>query len=117
VFVSSHQLAEVQQIADRVAILSNGRAVAAGSVADVLAQGRPRGLLVRLPDLRAGLDALRAAKIEATLDGDALRVALPPEDAARVTQTLARKKLYLTELRPQEISLETVFLELTEPPR
>ncbi|HJP65259.1 MAG TPA: ABC transporter ATP-binding protein [Actinomycetota bacterium] len=117
VFVSSHQLAEVQQIADRVAILSRGRAVAAGPVGEVLARGRPRGLLVRLADLRAGLDALTAAKIEATLDGDALLVALHPDDAARVTQTLARKKLYVSELRPQEISLETVFLELTEPLR
>jgi ABC-2 type transport system ATP-binding protein len=117
VFVSSHQLAEVQQIADRVAILSKGRTVATGSVREVLAQGRPRGLLVRLEDLQAGLEALTKAKIEATLDGDALLVSVPPEEAARVTQTLARKKLYVTELRPQEISLETVFLELTEPLR
>jgi ABC-2 type transport system ATP-binding protein len=117
VFVSSHQLAEVQQIADRVAILSRGRSVATGSVKEVLARGRPRGLLVRLDDLKAGLDALTGAKIEATLDGDALIVALPAEEAARVTQVLARKKLFLTELRPQEVSLETVFLELTEPPR
>ena len=117
VFVSSHQLAEVQQMCDRVAILSSGRAVASGSVGEVLARGRPRGLLVRLDDLQAGLEALRAAKIEASLDGDTLLVALPPEEAARVTQTLARKRLFLTELRPQEVSLETVFLELTEPPR
>ncbi len=114
VFVSSHQLAEVQQMCDRVAILSRGRTVTAGRVNEVLAQGRPRGLLVRLADLRAGLEALTAAKIEASMDGDALLVAVPPEDAARVTQALARKKLYLTELRPQEVSLETVFLELTE---
>ena len=117
VFVSSHQLAEVQQIADRVAILSKGRVVATGSVREVLARGRTQGLVVRVDDLAAALEALTKAKIEATLDGDALLVALPPEDAARVTQTLARKKLFLTELRPQEISLETVFLELTEPPR
>jgi ABC-2 type transport system ATP-binding protein len=114
VFVSSHQLAEVQQMCDRVAILSRGRLVASGRVNEVLERGRPRGLLVRLADLQAGLEALTSAKIEASLDGDALLVALPPEDAARVTQTLARKKLYVTELRPQEVSLETVFLELTE---
>jgi ABC-2 type transport system ATP-binding protein len=117
VFVSSHQLAEVQQMCDRVAILSKGRSVATGSVKEVLERGRPRGLLVRLDDLDAGLEALTRAKIEAMLDGDALRVSLPAEEAARVTQVLARKKLYVTELRPQEISLETVFLELTEPPR
>jgi ABC-2 type transport system ATP-binding protein len=115
VFVSSHQLAEVQHIADRVAILSRGRAVATGSVKEVLARGRSHGLVVRLDDLAAGLDALTNAKIEASMDGDALLVALPPEEAARVSQVLARKKLFLTELRPKEVSLETVFLELTEP--
>jgi ABC-2 type transport system ATP-binding protein len=117
VFVSSHQLPEVQQMCDRVAILSRGRTVATGSVNEVLEHGRPRGLVVRLADLQAGLDALTAARIEATLDGDALLVAVPPEEAARVTETLARKRLFLTELRPKEVSLETVFLELTEPPR
>jgi ABC-2 type transport system ATP-binding protein len=117
VFVSSHQLPEVQQMCDRVAILSRGRTVATGKVNEVLEQGRPRGLVVRLADLQAGLEALTAAKIDATLDGDALLVAVPPEEAARVTQTLAHKRLYVTELRPQEVSLETVFLELTEPPQ
>jgi ABC-2 type transport system ATP-binding protein len=116
VFVSSHQLAEVQHIADRVAILSKGRALVTGSVNEVLARGRSRGLVVRLDDLAAGLEVLTRAKIEATMDGDALLVSLPPDEAARVTQVLARKKLFLTELRPQEVSLETVFLELTEPP-
>jgi hypothetical protein len=40
-------------------------------------------------------------------------VGLPPSDAARVTRTLADRGLYLTELRPDEADLETVFLELT----
>src|SRR5437773_852977 len=40
VFVSSHQLAEVQQMCDRVAILSRGRLVATGKVAEGLCGGR-----------------------------------------------------------------------------
>jgi ABC-2 type transport system ATP-binding protein len=114
VFVSSHQLAEVQQIADRVAILSRGRAVATGPVNEVLARGRSHGLMVRVADLAAGLAALQAAGVSATMDTNAIRVDLPPDQAAEVTRILARKRLYVSELRPQEISLETVFLELTE---
>ena len=56
---------------------------------------------------------LDAAGIHAASDGDALRVALPPEEAATVTKALAADGLYLTELRPDEADLETVFLELT----
>jgi len=119
VFVSSHILSEVQQTADRVAILSRGRCVAAGPVEEVLAGGRARGLIVRLEDPAAGAEALRAAGMPVSMDGDALRVGLPPSDAATVTMALAERGLYLTELRPDEVDLETVFLELTregEPP-
>jgi ABC-2 type transport system ATP-binding protein len=114
VFVSSHQLPEVQTMCDRVAILSRGRCVAAGPVAEVLARGRHEALIVRLSDLRAGLEALRDAGLDASLDSDHLRVTLPGSDAARVTEALARRHLYLSELRPEEVSLETVFLELTQ---
>jgi ABC-2 type transport system ATP-binding protein len=113
VFVSSHQLAEVQQMCDRVAILSHGRCVAAGSVAEVLARGRHDRLIVKLADLSAGLKALGDAGIQATVDTDHLRVDLPIGEAARVTESLARRGLFLTELRPEQVSLETVFLELT----
>ncbi|HYT80879.1 MAG TPA: ABC transporter ATP-binding protein [Actinomycetota bacterium] len=114
VFVSSHQLSEVQMMCDRVAILSHGRCVAAGPVGEVLARGRHEALIVRVGDLRAGLEALSAAGIDATLDSDHLRVTLPVAEAARVTEALARRDLYLSELRPEEVSLETVFLELTQ---
>jgi ABC-2 type transport system ATP-binding protein len=113
VFLSSHQLAEVQQVCDRVAILARGRCIAAGPVAEVLARGRPGGLLVRLDRLREGQAALEAAGLPATLDGDAIAVDLPATDAATVTRVLAERGLYLTELRPREVTLESVFLELT----
>ncbi|MCA1833150.1 MAG: ABC transporter ATP-binding protein [Actinomycetota bacterium] len=116
VFVSSHILSEVQQVCDRVAILTRGRCVAAGSVHEVLSQGRATGLFLRVerPDL--ALSALQTAGLDATRDGDALRVASPPSDAAFITKVLADQGLYLTELRPDEADLETVFLELTQDP-
>ena len=114
--MSSHLLSEVQTTCDHVAILSHGRCVTAGAVSDVLATGRRSGLRVRLEDLAAGLEVLRAAGIAADPAGDAIRVDLPAEESARVTRTLADGGLYLTELRPEEVDLETVFLELTEGP-
>jgi ABC-2 type transport system ATP-binding protein len=113
VFVSSHLLPEVRQVCDRVAILARGRCVAARPVAEVLANGHSAGLLVRLEDLDRGRAVLAAAGIPASLDGAGLRVALPPAEAATVTKTLAGQGLYVTELRPDEADLETVFLELT----
>jgi ABC-2 type transport system ATP-binding protein len=113
VFVSSHILSEVAQTCDRVAILSRGRTVAAGSVADVLHAGQPAGMVVRVDDLEAARDALRAAGIEAREEDKLLHVSLPPAQGARVTEVLAHRGLYLSELRPDEADLETVFLQLT----
>jgi ABC-2 type transport system ATP-binding protein len=113
VFVSSHILSEVQQTADRVAILARGRSVASGPVADVLATERATGVMAKLPDLEAGRAALAAAGITADIDGDRLRVQIAPADAAVVTRTLADRGLYVTDLRPDSVDLETVFLDLT----
>jgi ABC-2 type transport system ATP-binding protein len=116
VFVSSHILSEVQQVCDRVAILSRGRCVAAGPVHEVLASSRRAGLVVRLPDMEAGRSALEAAGMRVAVDGDLLRVDVEPSESGRVTKVLADRGLYLTELRPDVVSLETVFLELTRDP-
>ncbi len=57
--------------------------------------------------------ALTTAGIGARLDGDVIRVDVAPAEAARVTETLAAGRLWVTELRPDQASLEDVFLELT----
>lgn len=113
VFVSSHILPEVQHICDAVAILSKGRLVTQGPVGDVLQAGRAEGLIVRLADLHAGLAALTEDGLTATRRDDAIHVELPAGEAERVTRALAGRGLFLTELRPDLVDLETVFLELT----
>jgi ABC-2 type transport system ATP-binding protein len=113
VFVSSHILSEIQQTADRVAIIARGRLITSGLVGDVLAARGGEGLVVKLADLRAGLAALTADGIEASMATDALHVSLPGHEAERVSRTLAAQGLFVTELRPSEVDLETVFLELT----
>ena len=114
VFISSHILTEVQQVADRVAVLSRGRAVASGPVAEVLSGGRAAELTVRVADVAAGLRALEQAAIPTREHDGRLFVQLPAERASDVTRALAERGLYLSELRVEEVDLETVFLELTE---
>jgi len=114
VFVSSHILSEVQQTADRVAILARGRLIKAGPVHEVLAAGRARGMLVRVSDPDAGVRALAAADLDATIDGGVLRVDVQPADGERVSRALVAADLYPSELRADEVDLETVFLELTK---
>jgi ABC-2 type transport system ATP-binding protein len=114
VFVSSHILSEVQHTVDRVAILARGRLIKAGPVGEVLAAGGVSGLVVKLADLNAGRAALTEAGITAERVDDALKVDLAPEEGARVTRVLAERGLFVSELRPDQVDLETVFLELTK---
>jgi len=113
IFVSSHLLNEVQLMCDSVAIISRGKLITQGPVSEVLSAGRASSVAVRLADLDAGVAVLEKAGFEVSRDGDALHVSVDPTEAARVTETLAKKKLYVSELRPVAIDLETVFLELT----
>ena len=113
VFISSHILSEIQHMADRVAILARGRLVKEGPVREVLARGGAEGLVLRVDDLPAAARALAETGIAATIGDDVLRVHLPAEEGSRVTRALAERGLFLSELRPDEVDLETVFLELT----
>ncbi|MEP6623795.1 MAG: ABC transporter ATP-binding protein [Acidimicrobiia bacterium] len=115
VLVSSHLLAEIQLMCDRVAIIQGGVRVTQGTVEDLLAMGRPTGLLLRVTDALRAAEVLESAGIACTATGesDQLRVDLPHDAGARVTETLAIHGIYLRELLADEVDLETVFLELT----
>ena len=113
VFVSSHLLSEVEQTCDAVAILAKGRCVVAGPVHEVLGGEDGGALVVRVDDLASATATLLRAGIPAERRDEHLRVMLPPEAAARVTEVLGREGLWVTELRLDEARLEDMFLELT----
>jgi len=114
VFVSSHILSEVQQTADHVAIVAKGKLIKAGAVNEVLATTGTSGVVVKLADLEAGRRALADANIPATIEAGAIRADVPADQSERISRTLAQAGLYVTELRPDTVDLETVFLELTK---
>ena len=117
VFLSSHLLSEVQLICDSVAILARGRCIAQGPVDEVLAVRGGNAFVVRAPRIRNAKKVLHDAGFPASFRGDkSLRVKASLDAAGRITRALADAGIYLTELRPEEISLEAVFLELTGDP-
>lgn len=115
VFVSSHLLAEVEQVCDRVAIIKAGELVTSGTVRDIIANTRSTSgdVLVRTADLPAADAVLRAAGWAVTAAGDHFVVS-GVDDPGRITYALASAGHYLTELTPIAPDLESVFLTLTE---
>jgi ABC-2 type transport system ATP-binding protein len=112
VLLSSHLLGEVQQLCDRVGVISGGRLLAESTVDDLLGQA---GLLVTAEPVekaRAILERLVGDGNVALADGS-FRLRTAPSEAGRVSRALADADVTLTELRPLERSLEEVFLEMT----
>jgi ABC-2 type transport system ATP-binding protein len=110
VFISSHVLAEVAQVADEVVILHRGRLVAHEPL-EVLTARATGATVVRSPDAERLREVLAQAGLEATPSGgDELRVAAPAE---RVGEVAAAAGVVMHELRTEAASLEEVFLELT----
>jgi len=113
VLLSSHLMTEVEQICDRVGVISNGTLVGEGTVDEL--RGRESLWLRAEPLERAErvVRALRGIEQVARIDGG-LRVAADSTAAPAIARALVEAGIALAELRPERASLEKVFLELTE---
>ena len=112
VLLSSHLLTEVQEICDRVGVISRGRLITEAPVSELRGGSR---LLVRADPADMALAvAMRLAGDDAvTVSGDRLEVRLDPLRAAELTRALVRAGADVHEVRPSERSLEEVFFEMT----
>lgn len=115
VLVSSHQLAEVQQMCDQVAIIDRGRLLAAGPVDTVVAGGGAPTALVIVDEPERAIMLLIAAGIPARLadEPDEIIAEVAAADSATVTRVLAAGGLYLRRLEPVSRTLEDAFLAIT----
>ncbi|MGI8679055.1 MAG: ABC transporter ATP-binding protein [Jatrophihabitans sp.] len=110
VLVSSHQLNEVQEIADRVVILNRGRLVRQGAL-DELTAGTDR-VVVQTPNVDGLHQALAGQPVEVRQTGpDALEIRGIP--AAHVGHLAFTGGVELHGLREERSDLEDLFFELT----
>jgi ABC-2 type transport system ATP-binding protein len=114
VLVSSHVLSEVQQTVEDVVVLSRGRLVKQGKLADL--DSGPRGVLVRSPEPERLADAVAAAglRLDGAADGGRLRVL--GGTAQQVGHAAHLYGVELHELVAEASDLERIFLEMTAGP-
>ena len=111
VLVSSHILAEVEQVADTVSIIGHGTMLAEGRVADILGGTGVAQVRVGVAAPDRAEQVLLDAGFAPTRDGEHLLVGA--EDPSAVTRALAGHGLYVSELVPVRPDLESAFLALT----
>ncbi|HEU4423898.1 MAG TPA: ATP-binding cassette domain-containing protein [Pilimelia sp.] len=112
VLVSSHILAEIQQICDAVTIISRGRRVAAGPVSEVLSRFDQGQFRVRVADHERAARIVAESGLPVAVHDDHFVVS-DLADPAWITETLGSHRLWVAELTPLAPDLESVFLQLT----
>jgi len=109
VVVSSHDLSDIEALADYVVVINHGRLVAQGYLEELL--GGAGGTRVVVTDPAAAVALLAAAGIEATAEASSLIV--HEGDGSRIVEVLARSGVYPSEVMSARSSLESVFLGMT----
>lgn len=119
VFVSSHLLAEIEQLCTHVGVMSGGRLVAQGTLEDFRRAGEPARARIRTPDLetaRGVLTSLQVATAEGseTADHDlvtgVMPAGLPPEE---LVAALVSAGVRVRGFEVVGETLEQRFVELT----
>lgn len=116
VFVSSHQLTELEEISDQVVLLRRGGLLYQGGLADLLNR-HPARLTVRPEDpghLGALLRLTEEQGWDAAAEHGALTVAAPENAAGPLNRLAHRQGITLTELSHRPPTLEEIFFALTQ---
>ncbi len=112
VFVSSHLLTEMQQMAEHVVVISRGSLIADESAKSFINRSTRNDVLVRSPRRTELSKALQAVGIQAKPDGDD-GLAVAAQDTAAIGDVAFANNIALHELTRRSASLEEAFLEMT----
>jgi ABC-2 type transport system ATP-binding protein len=117
ILVSSHLLAEIQEIADDLIVIRQGRRLYAGPAAGLLADASPAVML--RPEHPHDLERLRNVLASLGLVGElgsaGLRVAdLAGQTPAAINRAAAQHGITLAELHAEQPDLEATFLAMTD---
>lgn len=113
VFVNSHLLAEVEQVADHVAILAGGRVIESGTMAQLTRSGRKYEIRTIGPVPLAVREGLEREGLE--VKGDL--ISLEAGDAFPVQPVIDRLRsagVAIREIREAKFSLEDIFLKAVQ---
>ncbi|HEV7585535.1 MAG TPA: ABC transporter ATP-binding protein [Solirubrobacteraceae bacterium] len=115
VLLSSHQLPEVQDLCDRVAIVDRGRVVYEGALADLRRQGGA-GYRLRTSDDAGALAVARVQPgIEFAATGEhGLSFQAEEDDVGGLSLALGAAGIAILALTPELATLEDLFFRLTE---
>ncbi len=111
VFVSSHLLAEIELMCDRVAIIHKGRILKEGDVRELISSRREMEL--RVDDVDRAALVLAEKNIVHTVSDGMIDVAIDEADAPPLVAELVRNGIAIFHAQRKVHTLEELFLETT----
>ncbi len=112
VFVSSHLLSEMSQMADNVIVIGRGKMIANTSIKKLVSGSRKSSVFVRTSDNNKFHKLLTDKKIEVEAIEDGLEInGVKTDEVGKMAYSAG---LQILELANRNASLEEVFLDLTE---
>jgi ABC-2 type transport system ATP-binding protein len=114
IFVSSHLLSEIEQLCSHLAVMTAGKIVAQGSLAELRNESQTR-LVLKADRIDELVDLLKTQGLtKLSLKPDRVVVPVPGDfDVASLNQLLVKKKFMVSEIRLEQPSLEEYFVNLT----
>jgi ABC-2 type transport system ATP-binding protein len=114
IFISSHLLVEIEQICTHLAVMSQGKIVAQGSVEE-LSAGEQLNLTLLTSDTELAVQGLKTLGINAVIDGNCVRALLPAGqyEPAKLLKSLVDLGVGVTGFTLLAPTLEERFVLLT----
>lgn len=114
VFVSSHQLSEMEQMTDHVALIKSGRLLFQGRLDSLMAQTQA-ALVIDTSDIETALATIASMKLDAKAGSNGIVVTSPSDVTvrARLITALVGAGCSISQARLVEPTLEQLFLTLT----
>ncbi len=115
VFVSSHILAEVEQLCDRVGIIKNGRMVTEQNVGALVSNAK-NAVLLRVNPIHTALQVFANHQFTAVevVDQQTLRIEIEQSELQQVMQLLMANQVSILSVEQVKASLEDEFFKLTK---
>ncbi|MDX2129977.1 MAG: ABC transporter ATP-binding protein [Chloroherpetonaceae bacterium] len=122
IFLSSHLLAEVEQVCTHVAVIKQGKLLRQSSIREIVSQNLFAFITADNRDSLKGVLSSYAKVVSVAEEQDGLLVELTAQSEeishtkewAELNRFLGENKIYLSTLAPRRQSLEEAFIEITK---
>ena len=113
VIVSSHMLAEIEQVVSHVGVISEGRLRYQGTLDDLMARGRGR-LELRTAQSETALQLLGSRFPGAHREDGTVSVPVSEEQTAELVAYLSRQNIRISSVNYRHDDLESLFMQMTD---